>query len=191
MHSGLSRIKDTTDCNSDPLHSLFLTFLIDLYIIDRDFIDSKAVDSLASPFNQRSFLHEEFIWLIPKISFMYLDRHADSLFLEPQLVQAFGKSTYLHIINAILVSFIDNKLGLANLIADIGATRLTHLEELEVSRLDWTVLEGKSHFLLGQDSERLVVWVVKVTSLREDPSLLVRANDAGRLRSRIEVLDVL
>jgi hypothetical protein len=67
---------------------------------------------------------------------MYLDRHADSLFLEPQLVQAFGKSTYLHIINAILVSFIDNKLGLANLIADIGATRLTHLEELEVSRLD-------------------------------------------------------
>lgn len=53
------------------------------------------------------------------------------------------------------------------------------------------MLEGKSHFLLGQNSERLVVWVVKVTSLREDPSLLVRANDAGRLRSRIEVLDVL
>jgi len=67
---------------------------------------------------------------------MHLDRHADTLFLEPQLVQAFGKSANLHIIDSVLVSFIDNKLGLANLIADIGATCLTHLEELEVSRLD-------------------------------------------------------
>jgi hypothetical protein len=44
MHSGLSRIKDTTDCNRHHLHCLFLTFLINLYIIDRYFIDSKAFD---------------------------------------------------------------------------------------------------------------------------------------------------
>ena len=83
MNSCLGWIIDTTHSYCDSLDCLFLTFFFNLNVIDRDFIYSKAVDSLASPFNQRSLLHEEFIRLVPEFTGMHLDKHPDILFLEP------------------------------------------------------------------------------------------------------------
>lgn len=77
-----------------------------------------------------------------------------------------------------LVSLINNQLGLRDLVANVSATGLVNFEELKVGRLDRGMLEGKSHFFLREDSEGLVVRVVQVTGLWEHPGLLVGADDA-------------
>ena len=83
MHSCFGWIVDTTNGNCNSLDGLFLTFFFNLNIIDRHFIYSKAVNSLASSFNQRSLFHQEFIGLVPEFTGMHLDKHSDILFLKP------------------------------------------------------------------------------------------------------------
>ena len=148
MYSCLGWVIDTAHGYCYTLDCLFLTFFLNLNIIDRDFIYSKAVDSLASPFNQRSFLHEEFIRLVPEFSGMDLDIHSNILFLEPQDILTLRKASDLHIVHSMLISFIYYELRLRNLIAYVGTTALANLEKLEVSWLNRRMLEGKSHLLL-------------------------------------------
>lgn len=191
MDSSFCRIINTTNCNSDSLNSLLGSFFFHLNIVDLNLIYSKTVDSLASPFNERSFLHEELEWLIPKISLVYLYVHSDTLFLKPQLILTLSKATYFDIVDAMLVSFINYKLGFWDLVANIGATGLINFEELKVGRLNRGMLERKSNFLLRKDCERLVVRVVQMTSLWQNPGLLVWANDARWSRGCIELSNVL
>jgi hypothetical protein len=149
MYSRLCWIIDTTHGYCNTLDSLFLSFFFNLNIINLDLIYSKAVDSLASPFNQRSFLHKEFIGLVPEFSIMHLDKHSNIFFLEPYDVLTLGKTTYLHIVHTVLVPFIYYELCLGNLIVYVAATGLANLEKLEVGGLDRGMLEGQSHLLLG------------------------------------------
>ena len=151
MNSSFGRIINTTNCNSDSLNSLLGSFFFYLNIINLNLIYSKAVDSLASPFNERSFLHEELEWLIPKISLVHLYVHSDTLFLKPQLILTLSKATYFNIVDAMLVSFINYKLGLWDLVANIGPAGLINFEELKVGRLNRGMLERKSNFLLRKD----------------------------------------
>ena len=148
MYSCLGWVIDTAHGYCYTLDCLFLTFFLNLNIIDRDFIYSKAVDCLASPFNPRSFHHEEFIRLVPEFSGMDLDIHSNILFLEPQDILTLRKASDLHIVHSMLISFIYYELRLRNLIAYVGTTALANLEKLEVSWLNRRMLEGKSHLLL-------------------------------------------
>ena len=79
---------------------------------------------------------------------MDLDIHSNILFLEPQDILTLSKTSDLHIVHSMLISFIYYELRLRNLIAYVGTTALANLEKLEVSWLNRRMLEGKSHLLL-------------------------------------------
>lgn len=153
MDSCLGRVIDTSNCHGHSLDCLLLTIFFHLDIADLNLINSQAVDSLSGPFNEGSFLHQELIGLVPEFTFVHLNAHPDAFFLEPQLILTLSQAADLHIVNPMLISLIHNQFGLANLVADVGATRLADLNELEISRLDRAVLERQSHLLLSQDGE--------------------------------------
>ena len=83
MDSSLAWVVNTTNSDCDLLYGFLIALLLNLDLANGDLIYSQAVDSLASSFNYGTFLHEEFVGVVPEVTLMHLNVHSNALFLEP------------------------------------------------------------------------------------------------------------
>ena len=152
MHMCLLQVVVTSKGNSDSLHNLLIiVLLVDTilrrYIANLDLIDSQTVNPLAGSFNDRAFLDQELVGVVPVATLVNFHLDGNTLFLKLELVDAFFKSRDHDIVDTLLVSGVFLNLYLTKQICHILVLGFGVLKEGQIGGLHFLVLERQSESL--------------------------------------------